>query len=113
MVFALKVDSAAAQKLSSTAEPALSANGADESDASVSGVSIVDPAGLKQYKTFMSKPSEDSTCLCSDTGSPFFVNSSPAAGTYMLAALVAAPPSNVKTVSVVTGLGSFANVPLT
>jgi hypothetical protein len=31
----------------------------------VSGVALLDPAGLKEYETFMGNPNYDSTCLCS------------------------------------------------
>lgn len=77
----------------------------------VSGVALLDPAGLKEYETFMGNPNYDSTCLCSQID-PGLAGLSTSPGTYYYAAMVAAPPAGVTSVSFVTGLGTIASVPL-
>ncbi len=75
---------------------------------SVTGVSAVDGSGLKQYLPFMINPADERTCLCSlidvDDFKPDQRN--------FYAALLAAPPRNVKSLTVVTGIGSVPNVAL-
>lgn len=75
---------------------------------SVSGVSLFDPAGLKQYQTYMADPANDDTCLCTIGLSGY--NFLP--GSNYFAALLAAPPGSVKSVSFVTGLGTVGDVTL-
>jgi len=113
VVFALEVDATGVTSLGVSPGPirgGLSAT-ADESntDASVSGVALLDPAGLKKYETFMADPRNDISCLCSLV-EPGFSNINP--GTRYFAALVAAPPPSVTSVSFVTGLGTIGNVTL-
>ncbi len=74
----------------------------------VSGISAVDGSGLKQYLPYMVNPADDNTCLCSTFSTSDFT---PDERNYY-AALLAAPPAGVKSMTVVTGLGSVANVPL-
>lgn len=74
----------------------------------VSGISAVDGTGLKQYLPYMTNPADDDTCLCSAFNRRDFS----AGQRDHYAALLAAPPAGVKTVTVVTGLGSVANVPV-
>lgn len=74
----------------------------------VSGVSLFDPVGLKQYQTYMADPTDDDTCLCTTALTGY--NFQP--GSNYFAALVAAPPANVKSVSFVTGLGTIGDVTL-
>ncbi|MDQ2729535.1 MAG: hypothetical protein M3Y91_17110, partial [Actinomycetota bacterium] len=74
----------------------------------VSGVSIVDLTGLKQYLPYMSDPTVDSTCLCSQNQ----FNSADSGDVDYFAAVVAAPPAGVTTVSFQTGLGTIGNLPL-
>lgn len=76
--------------------------------ASVSEVGLLDPAGLKEYETFMADPSRDGTCLCSLID-PGLNNGTINPGTYYFAAFVAAPPPSVTSVSFVSGLGSIGN----
>jgi len=88
---------------------ALSANhNSAGSTNTVSGVSAVDGSGLKQYLPFMVRPGDDQTCVCSDIQLNDY---GPGERDYY-AALLAAPPSDVRTLTVVTGLGSVPNVPL-
>ena len=110
VVFALQLRSAR-NYYWQTVSSALSANGSQEGSATVSGVSLLDTAGLKEYETFMAKPSDDATCLCSSVGESGVTNN-PSSGVYYFAALVAAPPASVTSVSFVTGMGSIANVSL-
>jgi hypothetical protein len=88
-----------------TKSASLSANA---TDSSVSGVSAVDGSGLKQYLTFMLNPGDDKSCVCSLI---HFDDYDPGQRDYY-AALLAAPPGGVKTLTVVTGLGSVPNVAL-
>lgn len=74
-----------------------------------SNVALLDPVGLKEYQPFMADPTNDSTCLCSDTD--LWLGNSPAP--VYFAALLAAPPPSVQTVSFESGLGSIPNVTLT
>lgn len=74
-----------------------------------SNVALLDPVGLKEYQPFMADPTNDATCLCSDTD--LWLGSSPAP--VYFAALLAAPPPSVQTVSFESGLGSIPNVTLT
>jgi hypothetical protein len=74
----------------------------------VSGVSAVDGSALKQYLAYMVNPADDNTCLCSAVR---FSDFTPDQREYF-ATLLASPPAGVKSVTVVTGLGSVANVPL-
>jgi hypothetical protein len=114
VVFALKFGPSASTS-GSTADAmteGLSADSGSPSsidNPSVSGVSLFDPTGLKEYQTFMSNPAVDLTCLCSQIqpGVPYSAPS-----TSYFAALVAAPPASVTSVSFVTGLGTIADVPL-
>lgn len=90
---------------------ALSSNtsGADRNPLdAVSGVSLFDPVGLKQYLTYMADPANDETCLCTVGLSGY--NYMP--GNNYFAALLAAPPGNVTSVSFVTGLGTIGHVTL-
>lgn len=73
----------------------------------VSAVSLLDPVGLKEYQPFMSNPANDQTCLCSAIG-PAHLKS----GELYFAALVAAPPSSVHSVTFLTKMGSIGNVHL-
>ncbi|HEY5316490.1 MAG TPA: hypothetical protein VIJ20_00815 [Solirubrobacteraceae bacterium] len=109
VVFALQTSAAAASVgLEGSIAQAVSTNDDNSTENTVSGVSLFDPAGLKEYETYMVNPSNDSTCLCTTlSGAPF-----DQAGTNYEAALVAAPPSGVTSVSFVTGLGTIANVAL-
>ena len=84
-------------------------NHPNDNDESANNVALVDPAGLKEYQTFMPDPSNAQTCLCTKLAGIDFQT----AGDYYISALDAAPPASVKTVTVYTGLGSFSNVPLT
>jgi len=120
VVFALQMDASARSHLNSESVPlGLSANadpkfGGTLTKASVSGVALLDPAGLKKYETYMSNSSDDATCLCSLVG-PGTSGSGVAgasATTSYYAALVAAPPPSVTSVSFVTGLGTIGNVTL-
>ena len=123
VVFALQIDQAGATALNgqNTLQDALSSGVAgdlgSENQAisnnihpSVSAVALLDPSGLKEYQTFMSNPSDDSTCLCSALDPITGGTNTPAAGIHYLAALVSGPPTNVKSVSFVTGLGTIGNV---
>lgn len=74
-----------------------------------SNVALLDPVGLKEYQPFMADPTNDATCLCSDTD--LWLGNSPAP--VYFAALLAAPPPSVQTVSFESGLGSIPNVTLT
>ena len=89
---------------------ALSATGGG-TQASVSGVSILDPVGLKQYLPYMANPNQDGTCVCSDTFDSDIGQTSGPTPVY-LAAVLAAPPPTVSEVSFVTGLGTIPNVTL-
>ncbi len=115
MVFALEFG-ASASTSGSTAHAmtqGLSANASNTvsngANATVSGGSLFDPTGLKEYQTFMSNPAIEQTCLCSqiEPGVP-----SSTGTTSYFAALVSAPPASVTSVSFVTGLGTIAGVPL-
>jgi len=88
----------------------VSSNGFAAQGASVSDASLVDLNGLKQYLTYMSDPTKDSTCVCSylPNSDATFV---PGKAAYF-AAVTAAPPPGVTTVSFVIGLGTVAGVPL-
>lgn len=116
VVFALQVDpSAASIGLESSIDQALSYNASSTFAANpietVSNVGLVDPVGLKEYLPFMSDPKKDTTCLCSTlSGGPY--DEEHRTVTNYLAAIVAAPPPSVKSVAFVSGMGSFANVPL-
>jgi hypothetical protein len=80
-----------------------------EANISVSEVSLFDPAGLNEYETYMVNPDIDATCLCSafDRGPGL-----PDDTVTYYAALVAAPPADVTSVSFVTGVGTISDVPL-
>ncbi len=116
VVFALQVDASAVARLLPTGgavRAALSSNGDSIQPVnSVSGVALLDPAGLKDYETFMIDPSKDPTCLCSLVD-PSFPTSNIMPGTRYFAALVAAPPPGVTKVSFVTGLATIGNVTIT
>ena len=110
-VFALNIQGSVVNAaLSGTLVEPLDANwGSNNNVESVSAVSLFDPAGLKEYLPFMANPRDDTTCLCSNIAAGGVFNS---AGTFYMAALLAAPPSTVTSLSFVTGLGTIANVPL-
>lgn len=88
----------------------LSANGGGV-DATVSGVALLDPTGLKEYLPYMGDPSNDRTCVCSNLFNSSAGLTSGNTPTYF-AAVLAAPPESVQTVSFVTGLGTIPNVTL-
>lgn len=93
---------------------ALSANGGGSS-ASVSGVALLDTTGLKEYLPYMGNPSEDGTCVCSnsiDSDIGMGSNQSTEPVTTYYAAVLSAPPASVNTVSFVTGLGTIPDVTL-
>jgi hypothetical protein len=109
-VFALNIQSSVENaSLPGTLIRPLDANwGSNNSNVqSVSAVSLFDPTGLKEYLPYMANPKDDATCMCSNIASAFGD-----AGVSYMAALLAAPPSSVTSVSFVTGLGTIANVPL-
>lgn len=110
VVFALQVNTTG-QGISrvSSIQHSLSAN-TSNSNQTVSNVALLDPAGLKEYQTFMADPRQDATCLC--RALPFGDGFNSSGEVFYYAALVAAPPSDVTSVSVVTGMGTFANVKL-
>lgn len=111
-VFAVQIPAALAGSatLESSLAQGMDANyGRTSNVLAVSGVSLFDPAALKEYLPFMANPSDDATCLCSNLASASFIH----AGTVYLAALVAAPPAGVSSASFVTGVGTIPNVPLT
>lgn len=110
VVFALQVDpSAASIGLESSIDQALSYNAS--STFAANPIGLVDPVGLKEYLPFMGDPKKDTTCLCSTlSGGPY--DEEHRTVTNYLAAIVAAPPPSVKSVAFVSGMGSFANVPL-
>lgn len=80
--------------------------------ATVSGVSLLDPTGLKQYLPYMANPTKDETCVCTDLFDSKVGETSGPTPIYF-AAVVAAPPETTHTVSFVTGLGTIPNVTLT
>ena len=108
LVFALQVDPSVAGDVSTSESmnQSLSANFTTPGNRtfSVSSVALVDTVALKEYQTFMVDPSNDATCLCS------VLNNDVNGGTFYYAALVAAPPNNVKQASFLTGLASIPNV---
>lgn len=115
VVFALGVPAGIPVGTETQVDEALSDGGntisaPDRSNAwdAVSGVSLFDPLGLKQYQTYMADPANDDTCLCSIGLSGY--NFMP--GNNYFAALLAAPPAKVKSVSFVTGLGTIGDVTL-
>jgi len=85
-----------------------SRDAAKEVAKTVSGISAVDGSGLKQYLPYMVNAADDNTCLCSAFSLSDFT---PDQRDYY-AALLASPPPGVKNLTIVTGLGSVANVPL-
>ncbi len=94
VVSALKVDpSAASIGTETNVEEGLSFNLATAGafGHTVSGVALLDPAGLKEYETFMADPAKDTTCLCSVLGGQNFDSEQQTVTNYE-AALVAAPP---------------------
>ncbi len=84
----------------------LSANGGG-SNGTVSGVSLVDTAALKQYLPYMVRPDDDTTCLCTvlsvalDPGSVWYFS-----------ALITAPPPDVTRVTFQTPIGTIPDLPL-
>lgn len=110
VVFALQINTTG-QGISrvSSIQHSLSAN-TSNSNQTVSNVALLDAAGLKEYQTFMADPRQDATCLC--TALPFGDGFNSTGEVFYYAALVAAPPSDVTSVSVVTGMGTFVNVKL-
>lgn len=92
---------------------ALSVNGGG-SQASVSGVALLDTTGLKEYLPYMGDPTKDGTCVCSDSiDSDIGMGSqSTRVVTTYYAAVLSAPPASVDTVSFVTGVGTIPDVTL-
>lgn len=88
----------------------VSANGYTSQGAAVSSASLVDPVGLKQYLVYMSNPSVDSTCVCSLMPNDQEVFT-PGKVSYF-AAVTAAPPPGVSSVTFSIGMGSIGPVPL-
>ena len=85
-------------------------NGVGNSESpSVSGVSLLDSANLKQYLTYNAHPDVDADCLCSALSRN--ISFRPGAVEYF-AALVAAPPAGASSLSFVSGLGSIGDVQL-
>jgi hypothetical protein len=109
VVFALHAASGWNFAQGTSVERGLSANGGVGTTA-VSAVALFDPGSMKEYLTYMAKPSDDTTCLCSQVDVYSF-NNPPETAYY--AALIAAPPAGDNRVSFVTGLATIADVNLT
>lgn len=74
-----------------------------------SNVSVLDPEGLKEYRSFLTGDEDDQQCLCSevyDIGDPN--DFSPGERQYYMTQ-VAAPPKNVTEVTVLANVASLPN----
>jgi hypothetical protein len=75
------------------------------------GVSLFDPAGLKQYLPYGEPQGANLSvgCLCTDT---FSMNPLAGGASFFVAAVYPAPPASVTTVSVITPVGTVPSVPI-
>lgn len=73
-----------------------------------SGVFLVDTNGLKEYKTFR-EDGDDGACLCSETWNATAGNDFGPDVRRYYAAEVAAPPADVKTVTLRAGIATITN----
>jgi hypothetical protein len=78
-----------------------------------SGISIIDTTGLKEYKTFR-EGGNTGKCLCSETwGGSGIDNAFKAGERRFYVAEVAAPPPSVTKVTVLAGISSVSDAPIT
>lgn len=74
-----------------------------------SAIALVDDKGLKEYKTFREN-GDEGACLCSETWSAVGGGDLPAGKRRYYAAVVAAPPADVSTVTLKAGITDINDV---
>lgn len=90
-------------------ESALDVNGGKDPTAFFNSAALLDTSSLEEYETYAQVRGGDvEDCLCSSVGD---INLAPGARMY-LAAVTAAPPAATTHVTLITGVGSFADLPL-